>query len=321
MVNGFFLGGAAEGMMGAQKQALAERTQDQDVGLRTRALELQENQFANTVSQQATAAIDKQIADTLGIIGETVKSATEVGRPPDQILKTIAPLMQSAQALAAKGGRDPNAIAARVQALVANPGLVETAGAKGRAAATQAIEQERTIQNQPPGTAVEISPWKTPKERIEVEDKLRDDYLKQSKDFVVQRDFMDRIQSAPTTGAGDLALVFSYMKVLDPGSTVREGEFANAQNAAGVPDAVRGMWNQLVGGGKLATGARNDIKQSADTIWSQALNRHSSLTTQFSNIAKRNKLNPQNVIVDLTAGSERPSGVTSFGTRWNLRGQ
>ena len=35
------------------------------------------------------------------------------------------------------------------------------------------------------------------------------------------------------TAAGDLSAIFAFMKMLDPGSVVREQEFANAQNAAG----------------------------------------------------------------------------------------
>lgn len=319
MANGFFLGGAAEGMATAQKQALAEQTQQQDVGLRTRGLELQEQQFANTVSQQAQTQIDKQIADTLGIVGDTIKNATAVGRSPDQIMKAVAPLVQSAQALAAKGGRDPNAIAARVQAQISAPSAVETGTAKGQATAAERVAEAHGIAAAT-GTGVDVNPYKDPKDRVTLENSLRDDFTKASQQFVIQRDFMDRIKSAPATGAGDLALVFSYMKVLDPGSTVREGEYANAQNAAGVPDAIRGMWNQIVGGGKLAPDARTQIKDAAGKVWSGALQRQSALTSQYSNIAKRQGLRRDNVIVDFTAGSEGPiGGTTSTGINWNLK--
>ena len=37
--------------------------------------------------------------------------------------------------------------------------------------------------------------------------------------------------------AGDMALIFSYMKMLDPNSTVREGEYATAQDAGSIPHA------------------------------------------------------------------------------------
>jgi len=47
------------------------------------------------------------------------------------------------------------------------------------------------------------------------------------------------------TAMGDIGLIFSYMKALDPGSVVREGEQASAQNAAGVPEQIRNAYNRL----------------------------------------------------------------------------
>jgi len=70
------------------------------------------------------------------------------------------------------------------------------------------------------------------------------------------KNFMDvsasyeRVKKAAQTGGagGDLALVYAYMKMLDPGSTVREGEFANATNAGTIPESVWQHYNYLVGG-------------------------------------------------------------------------
>src|SRR6185503_20348371 len=106
MANGFFLGGAAEGAMGAQKMALAERAQTEQTGIQTGQLQLQERQFANVVSQQAQAEADKLIGQTMGVVSETIKNANAVGRPPEQIIKAVMPLVQSAQAVAQRIGRD-----------------------------------------------------------------------------------------------------------------------------------------------------------------------------------------------------------------------
>jgi hypothetical protein len=322
--SGFFLGGAAEGMMGAKKQALAEQTLAQDTGLRTRALELQERQFGRQISQDAQTQADKLISDTMGVISETIKNGIEGGADPAKIRQTVQPLLDSVTPIAARSGRNPAALAAQIDAQLTAPGPIEKARVAGRAEGTHTVEEERAIQQQPEGTRVEISPWKTPKEKVEAEGKLRDDYIANSRRFVTVRDFYDRMKSAPGKGAGDLTLVFSYMKVLDPESAVRSDERADVNNAGGVPEAVRALYNRVLGGGLLTETIRKDIKAEGDRIWSDALNRHSSLTTQFTNIAKRNKLNPQNVIVDLTAGSEGPpglSGVTPNGIRWNFRGE
>ena len=68
------------------------------------------------------------------------------------------------------------------------------------------------------------------------------------------------------SAAGDLSLIFQYMKVLDPGSTVREGEFANAQNAAGVPDRIRNMFNNWSKGQRLDENQRQDFIKQAEKI-------------------------------------------------------
>lgn len=321
MASGFFLGGMAEGAMGAQKQALAERTQTQDVGLRSRGLDLQEQQFQRTLNQDASIEADKRIADTMSVVSETIKSGLAGGVPPDKLKQTVMPLIQSVLPIAQRTGRDPNALVAQVDAQLATPSPVARAAVEGRAAGVKTIEQERAIQQQPEATRVEISPWKTPKEKIENEDKLRNNFEQQSKNFVVVRDFYDRMKTAPETGAGDLSLVFSYMKILDPASTVREGEQASAANAAGVPSSIAGTYNRLIGGGRLDSTARKQLREAADQAWGSALQRQSQITTQFTNIAKRNRLDPRNVIIDYTAGSEGPglSGVTSFGQRWDLK--
>lgn len=77
------------------------------------------------------------------------------------------------------------------------------------------------------------------------------------------------------TAMGDLGLIFSYMKALDPGSVVREGEQATAQNAAGVPEQIRNAYNRLASGQRLSSEQRADMANTALNIYgarSQAYN-------------------------------------------------
>jgi len=59
-------------------------------------------------------------------------------------------------------------------------------------------------------------------------------------------DTINSLASGKSTSEGDIAMVFSWMKMLDPTSTVREGEQAQVRNARGVPDSVRMMYNNLI---------------------------------------------------------------------------
>lgn len=65
------------------------------------------------------------------------------------------------------------------------------------------------------------------------------------------------------SAAGDLALVFNFMKMLDPGSTVREGEFANAAAAAGLGDRFIAAAKKIDSGEILTEDQRNDFLQAA----------------------------------------------------------
>jgi len=90
-------------------------------------------------------------------------------------------------------------------------------------------------------------------------DKRVDDFIKVSSSF-------DRVGSASPNAAGDLALVFSFMKMLDPGSVVREGEQALARNAAGVPERIRTTYNNILEGETLSPKQRDQFKGEARRV-------------------------------------------------------
>jgi hypothetical protein len=75
-----------------------------------------------------------------------------------------------------------------------------------------------------------------------------------------------RISGQRATAAGDVSMVFNYMKMLDPGSTVREGEQAQARQATGVPDRVLNLYNWLVAGNTLTPKQRADFATTAEQL-------------------------------------------------------
>jgi len=90
----------------------------------------------------------------------------------------------------------------------------------------------------------------------------KDQQVKDFKEVKVSFDTI-RMAAEDPSAAGDLSMIIAYMKVLDPGSTVREGEFANAENAAGVPERVRNFFNNWTKGEKLSEPQRNDFVNQA----------------------------------------------------------
>jgi len=133
---------------------------------------------------------------------------------------------------------------------------------------------------------------------------LRKEFTKNSGEFIKQRDAFNRIEASveDPSAAGDLALIFNYMKILDPGSTVREGEFANAENSAGIPTRLRAKYNKVITGERLETTQRDDFFNRSQKLYDKALTTQKRRVNQFKGIAERNELPVEDVILDLIGG-------------------
>jgi hypothetical protein len=84
--------------------------------------------------------------------------------------------------------------------------------------------------------------------------------------------------------AGDISLIFAYMKMLDPNSVVREGEFATAQNAGSIPQTVLAKYNQALQGTRLADSVRRDFVDRAQRIYNSASEDFGKVYARYENI-------------------------------------
>lgn len=128
---------------------------------------------------------------------------------------------------------------------------------------------------------------------------LRDEYTKANKDYEQSLYGYNKVVSAANdpSPAGDIALIFGYMKTLDPNSTVREGEFATAQQAGGVPERVVALYNQVLNGTRLTGDQRKDFATQARSQFGVYQARKSQLDTFYSGLAERSNISPQDVLV------------------------
>lgn len=105
------------------------------------------------------------------------------------------------------------------------------------------------------------------------------------------------------SGAGDISLIFGYMKLLDPGSVVREGEFATAQNAGSIPESIIAAYNRALNGERLAPKVREDfVNQAKNLVASQQEIFNQTLKPRFDSIVGSAGLNSKNVMFDPFAG-------------------
>ena len=94
------------------------------------------------------------------------------------------------------------------------------------------------------------------------------------------------VESQPSS-PGDISLIFNYMKMLDPASTVREGEQATARNARGVPESIRMLWNRFEKGDQLSKEQRMDFASRARTFYQQQLKSQSIIDSQIKRQAQQ----------------------------------
>ena len=140
----------------------------------------------------------------------------------------------------------------------------------------------------------------SPKSTFNEQAKLRGEYNKISQTYVTVRDAFGRIKASSTdpSPAGDLALIFNYMKVLDPGSTVREGEFATAADSASLPKRLVAKYNKVVSGERLAAETRRDFVARATKLYDRQLKSHKSITSQYRNLASKYEFDPDKIVMD-----------------------
>jgi hypothetical protein len=145
--------------------------------------------------------------------------------------------------------------------------------------------------------------------RPELETKFRREYNDQTKPYQEVKSAYGRVLSSEDTAVGDLSLIFGYMKMLDPGSVVREGEFATAQNAAGVPERITNIYNRVATGQRLSPSQRESFKGQAKGLYNSALEGEKTVRTGLERISKGYGLNTENIFYSAT--EQAPVGAPS----------
>lgn len=144
-------------------------------------------------------------------------------------------------------------------------------------------------------------------------DALRGEYTKLTADYRTVQDAHQKMLAAASkpSGAGDMALIFGIMKMLDPGSTVREGEYATAQNSGSVPERITAMYNKAIAGERLAETVRQDFLDQGNMIFTQQRRTYDNVRTRFEDLAKSFGLDPKQVTIDYVNPPQAPAPVAT----------
>lgn len=140
--------------------------------------------------------------------------------------------------------------------------------------------------------------------------KIRDEIDILSKDFIKIEDAWDRIQAAgkSPTAAGDLALIFNYMKMLDPGSVVRESEFATAEDSRSLPEGMRARVEKIRTGERLGPNQRKDFLDRAQKLYEKSKKTNTRRTDQRYKIGAKYGLTKEDIFGTEVVEAEGDSG-------------
>ena len=192
--------------------------------------------------------------------------------------------------------------------------------ARAAAAASRAAERLSGAEaDRAAARAAEISAGIIPDEKKpDKEFQLRTQYLNQTTNQRLVASAYNRVSASEDTAVGDLSLIFGYMKMLDPGSVVREGEFATAQNAAGVPERIVNVYNKVVSGERLTPGQRSSFVGQAEKLNSAAQGEVNKVRSEISNVARSYGLRPERIFGDEMQQPGAPAAPSAAGQAIDL---
>lgn len=87
--------------------------------------------------------------------------------------------------------------------------------------------------------------------------------------------------------ANDMAAATKFMKLLDPGSVVRESELMMAMQASGALDRFTNTADRILKGHKLTPEQRKDFYSAGEALFNASRDRYAQTVEQYSSIAKQ----------------------------------
>lgn len=264
--------------------ALRERQRQAEV---EQARALQERKFLEE---------QRQFNSTFGLQQNADQRAAAMH--PVQIDSMRANIGQSNASAAASRGAE-----ARAAAL--HPGALEAQRQNLEAASIGQLDPEKITYRRKKDGSVEFLEPPTgagpSKGTLDREAEFRKEFnsIQTVKEFQTVRDAYANVKQTGSnpSAAGDLSMIFAFMKILDPNSVVREQEFANAQNAAGVPDRIRNVYNRVLSGERLNENQRLDFMGQAEKIYQGRERQYVDLEKQYRDLAGKSRARPEQSVV------------------------
>ena len=299
-----------------------------------------EDYFGFTISQMPGG--DKVITSAIALGGERRTEAEAPAKLMEQIAKadkavadaktaqataTNAPEKAAAEAALAVAQAQKAAVDAKYAEQITLADLKKKAAELGltNAQTGSALAQTKKLGQETQKIALELEALKAsggldPAKSFEQEEKLRKEFQGRTKVYGELGTTYQNMKSSADakTGPGDIALITGFMKMLDPGSVVRETEFATARDTAGLYERLQNQAQKLQSGQLFTLDSKQrkeytDLaKQYLDSAQKKAVDDKKALGV----VVKNYRLNPDNVFGPETAEAPpapSPNSVTVGG--------
>jgi hypothetical protein len=266
---------------------------------------------------EARAKSDKAVADAITA----------------QATATNAPERAAADAALARAQADKAKVDAKFAEQNVLADLQKKAADLGltRAQTNSAIAQTRKLGVETATAALQLEALKAsggvdPQKKFDQEEKIRREWQARSKVFSDLSGTFSNIQASAgaKTGPGDIALITGFMKMLDPGSVVRETEFATARDTAGLFDRLANQAQKLQSGQIFSLDSKQ--RQEYVTLAKQYLDAAQKKADQEKKdlgvVVKNYALNPENVFgISTPSAPNQPAAVPPRGAAQPAAGQ
>lgn len=188
-----------------------------------------------------------------------------------------------------------------------------------------ALAQTKKLGQETQKIALELEALKAsggldPAKSFEQEEKLRKEFQGRTKVYGELGTTYSNMKSSADakTGPGDIALITGFMKMLDPGSVVRETEFATARDTAGLYERLQNQAQKLQSGQlfTLDSKQRKEYTDLAKQYLDSAQKKAADDKKALGVVVKNYRLNPDNVFGPETAEAPpapSPNSVTVGG--------
>ena len=135
---------------------------------------------------------------------------------------------------------------------------------------------------------------------------LRDEYRGLTSEFRTVQTAYENIRSAAKAndGAGDMSLLYSYVKLLDPTSVVREGEFATAAASGSFGERVQGAVARVISGARMPETLRDSFIREAKNLYANQRRGHDAIADQYETLSKRFGIEPNMVVTRFSRPQE-----------------